>query len=232
MTEASNLPVYPDEPRGRTSRSASLTSQEEHPMNARMAAVALALGLALAPIARADDKQGAKDKSQEMTIHGIVSGVTVEGEAVVDYKAKKAVEVDAAFLTVVGMPAHHHDAEHKEKAEGEKSAGAGHHRANVYMVFLSPKTKVCSCCDESGKASEKKECGLDKLEVGDRVEVKFARRDESAGNAGANHSEAMKAKHGRHRIYAVDAQEVTILPAMHGDHAPADSKEPKTDSSK
>ena len=172
-----------------------------------------------------------------MTIQGVVSGVTVEGETVVDYKAKKAVELEGVFLTVVGMPGHHRDADHKanedhkEKAAGEKSAAAGHHRANVYTVWLTPKTKVCTCCDESGQACEKKECGLDKLEVGDRVEVKFARRDDSASNAGANHSEAMKAKHGRHRIYSVDAQEITILPAMHDGHASAstDSKEAKAD---
>lgn len=207
-------------------------------MNIRIA-TALALGLALSPIARADDKGGTKDASHEMTIHGIVSGVTVEGETVVDYKAKKAVEVEGAFLTVVGMPGHHHDAEHKENAEhkekaaGEKSA-PGHHRANVYMVWLSPKTKVCTCCDESGKASDKKECGLDKLEVGDRIEVKFARRDESANNAGANHSDAMRAKHGRNRIYSVDAREITILPAMHGEHgsASSESKETKGNASK
>lgn len=209
-------------------------------MDIRMAAAAtLALGLALGPIARADDKGDAKDKSNEMTIHGIVSGVTVEGETVVDYKAKKAVEIEGVFLTVVGMPAHHHqadakaNADHKEKAGGEKSAAAGHHRANVYTVWLTPKTKVCSCCDESGQACDKKETSLSKLEIGDRVEVKFARRDESASNAGANHSEAMRAKHGRHRIYSVDAQEITIMPAMHGENASATHESKvKSDSSK
>ena len=200
------------------------------------AMAALVTGLALSPAARADDKDkgDSKDKAtQEMTIHGIVAGVTVKGETVVDYKAKKAVEVEGAFLTVVGMSNHHHDAANREKASGEKTAGTGHHRANVYTVWLTPKTKVCSCCDESGKACEKKECGLDKLEVGDRVEIKFARRDDSASNAGANHSEAMRAKHGRNRIYSVDAQEITILPAMHTEHGSvsSDSKEGKAKAS-
>jgi hypothetical protein len=199
-------------------------------MNTRFAAAAaLALGLALGPIVRADDKGGSDSKDKEMTIHGIVSGVTVEGETVVDYKAKKAVEVEGAFLTVVGMPGRHHDAStgEGEKAGGEKSAGPGHHRANIYHVWLTPRTKVCTCSDESGKAAEKKECGLDKLQVGDRVEVKFARRDDSASNAGANLSESMKAKHGRHRIYSVDAQEITILPAMHEASGSSGSKDSK-----
>jgi hypothetical protein len=197
-------------------------------MNIRFAAAtALALGLALGPVARADDKPGSK--SSEMTIHGIVSGVTVEGETVVDYKARRAVEAEGAFLTVVGMPGHHHDAfkDKEEKAGGEKSAERGHHRANVYHVWLTPRTHVCTCCDESGKAIEKKECSLGKLEVGDPVEVTFARRDDSASNAGANLSEQMKSKHGRHRIYSIDAQEVTILPAMHQASGSSGSKDSK-----
>ena len=80
----------------------------------------------------------------------------------------------------------------RSRERGREVGRHGPPSANVYTVWLSPKTKVCSCCDESGKACEKKECGLDKLEVGDRVEIKFARRDESANNAGANHSEAMQ----------------------------------------
>jgi hypothetical protein len=194
-------------------------------MNTRIAAAAaLVLGLALGPIARADDKTDSKNKSSEMTIHGIVSGVTVEGETVVDYKAKKAVEVEGAFLTVVGMPGHHHDAATREKSEtagGEKSAEHGHHRANVYHVWLTPRTHVCTCCDESGKACEKKECKLANLEVGDHVEVTFDRRDDSAAGAGTNFSAAMKAKHGRHRVMSVDAREITIVPAheVTGSHA-------------
>jgi len=195
----------------------------------RIAAAAVALGLALGPIARADDKPGEKGKSSETTIHGVVAGVTIEGETV-DYKAKKAVEVEGAFLTVVGMPAHHHDASAGEKkgdkAGGEKTGEAVHHRANIYHVWLTPRTKVCTCCDESGKACEKKECGLDKLEVGDRVEVKFSRRDNSVGNVVANLTESMRAKHGRHRMYSVDAQEIIIQPAMHDGHG-AGSNEPK-----
>ena len=191
------------------------------------AAAALALGLALGPITRADDKSDSKDKSSEMTIHGVVAGVTVEGETIIDYKTKKAVEAEAAFLTVVGMPGRHHDAATSEKEEkaGEKSTGQGHHRANVYQVWLTPRTKVCTCCDQSGKPCEKKECGLDKLQVGDRVEITFARRDHSASTAGANLSEDMKSKHGRSRIHSVDAQEITILPPMHGASASNDSKD-------
>jgi len=221
-------------------------------MNIRLAAaVMLALGLALVPVAlSADDakKSDSKDASSDtMTIHGIVSGVTVEGETIVDAKAKRAVEVDAAFLTVVGMPAHHHhhgsgDAKddkdkgkEQEKGNADASAHRGHHRANVYMVWLSPKTKVSSRCDDSGKETAKKDCGLDKLEIGDHVEISFSRRDETVGHSGSSVSDAMKTRHGRHRIYAVNAQEITILPPaiMQGEHASSnDSKDSKSNSQK
>jgi len=214
-------------------------------MSTRLAAAAmLCLGLALVPVAGAGDdakKSDSKDAASDMmTIHGIVSGVTVEGETIVDAQAKKAVEVKAAFLTVVGTPAHHHasgvasdkarDDKDKDKggAHSDASAGRGHHRANVYTVWLSPKTKVCSCCDDSGKETAKKECGLDKLEIGDHVEVRFSRSDESGSRSGSRITDAMKARHGRHRIYSVNAQEITILPPMRGEHAsPHDSKDHK-----
>ncbi len=37
----------------------------------------------------------------------------------------------------------------------------------------------------------------------------------------------MKAKHGRHRIHSVEAQEITILPAMHEGSGSSGSKESK-----
>jgi hypothetical protein len=220
--------------------------KEQIAMNIRLAtAAALVLGLALVPAVRAGDdtkKGDSKESSSDMmTIHGIISGVTVEGETIVDPKAKRAVEVDAAFLTVVGMPAHHHasDKAKDEKgnvhASGDSSAHRGHHRANVYMVWLSPKTKVCSCCDDSGKETAKKECGMDKLEIGDHVEITFSRRDESVGRSGSPVSDSMKTRHGRHRIYSVNAQEITILPPapMHGDHGSShESKDNKGNSQK
>ena len=39
------------------------------------------------------------------TIHGIVAGVTAEGEATYDYRSNRATMANAAFLTVVGSPA-------------------------------------------------------------------------------------------------------------------------------
>ena len=124
-------------------------------MNIRLAAATLlALGLALAPAARgADDakKTDAKDASSGMmTIHGIVSGVTVEGETIVDAKAKRAVEVDAAFLTVVGTPAHHHHASgdaKDNKGGADASAHRGHHRGPAAGVAGSGARPGRAGCD-------------------------------------------------------------------------------------
>jgi len=200
------------------------------------------MALALTSIARADDPKPSDSKaksSDTTTIHGIVAGVTVEGEMIVDPIAKKIIEADSVFLTVVGMPGNFHHASDKDankdkdsgnkdsgnkdsgnkdsgnKDSGNVSAEKAERRANVYMVWLSPKTKVCSCCDDSGKETAKKECNIDKLEVGDRVEITYSRREGSAANLVGHLTDLMKSKHGRRRIQAVDAQEVTILPAMH-----------------
>jgi hypothetical protein len=176
-------------------------------------AATIALGLVLSPgvLAQEKDSKDRPDRHQSGTICGVVSGITTEGEVVVDYKTKRAVEVDAAFLTVVGMPARW-----EESGDGKASAATDKKRENIYVVWLSPRTKVCKCeaCEASGKPdpSKTKECSFAQLEVGDRVAVKFNRRDESATSAGANHTDSMRMKHGRHRIVSVDAQEITILP--------------------
>jgi hypothetical protein len=222
-------------------------------------ATALTLGLALTTGIRADDKgnddKGKTDQSnssQSQTIHGIVAGVTVEGETAVDYQSNKAVMLEAAYLTIVGMPGpgHHgnqanaHQDQNSARADNntqaqanrdnadrenanrgnanrdeinretvlrENRANSGRH--NVYLVWLSPKTKVCEANNASDKGGEKKECSLDKLEVGDRVEIQMTRRSESSSNSQGTPTEAMRRKHGRNRIYVCDASEITILSA-------------------
>jgi hypothetical protein len=190
--------------------------------------VALVLALAIAPAAWA---QGDKDKdkarggssahSEAQTIHGVVAGVTAEGETVFDYKANRATTVEAAYLTVVGSPKmmdKDRSRDNDRAASGDKAASTDRKRENIYIVWLSPKTKVCECTDSSGKSEATKECSLDRLEVGDRVEVQFVRRDDS--NSGTNvHNDKAKMKHGRHRTFIGDANSITIMPSKDDDHA-------------
>lgn len=185
------------------------------------AAATVALGLALGAGSRAQDHKDKADSKHghagPRTIRGVVAAVTTEGEMVVDYQAKKAVEVEAAFLTVVGD---------REAAPDAKDGG----RAPVYMVWLTPKTKVCSSRDESGKPADKTECAAAKIEVGDRVEARCIRREETTAAPGSNPTASMKLKHGRHRVQSVEAHEITILPATRDAHHGGGAEKAKSDS--
>lgn len=219
------------------------------------AAALLALGLAIAPHVRADDdpkksSESSGKSSDTATVRGYVAGVTVEGETIIDPRARRIVEVEAAFLTVVASPRDQRGGDHRhqdakssdsgskdkdaqsgdskdqgdrDKDKQQASGGQGRRRANVYMVWLTPGTKVCTCADDSGKHAEKKECSLAKLEIGDRVEIQYTRRDDSSG---PQMTDSMKAKHGRGRIYSVAAREITILPDEdEGSSSSPDSKD-------
>jgi hypothetical protein len=183
---------------------------------ATLAVVSLA-GAVAAP-ARADDKNGQnQDQNQNQkqkhsgnwTIHGKVAGVTAEGELALDYQTNRAVMVETAYLTIVGSPAGH-DASHHEASHHEASH---HDRDNIYVVALTPKTKVCQAGGDSGKSDQKKEVALDQLEVGDRVEVAFQSDDESNAAGGNRPTARMRGKHGRHRIFFGSAKDITILPS-------------------
>ncbi len=197
--------------------------------------------LMASPTTRAgDDKDGSKgDASKAFKIHGIVAGVTVEGETVIDPKNNTAVTAEDAFLTVVGRPAEDMTKGHEEASKGDaKSAYGEHNRHNVYMIWLSPKTKVCQKGMDSGKPGETKECTLDKLEIGDRVEIEYRTREDSASNSQKDTAKAqeMRNKHGRHRTYHGYATAITIMPHpdMHkdSDHSSKESKESSTGAKK
>ena len=204
---------------------------------------ALVLGLATCQVGWAGDDQD-KDKKADKadnsamkmeTVRGVVAGVTVEGETAVDYDSGRAVTVEAAYLTVVGSPRmmdkdKADDDKDDDKAKGDKS-GSSMGRQNVYRVWLSPRTKVCECSDDSGDKDKMKDVALDKLEIGDRVEVHFSHREKSATGGNNAKNDSMKMKHGRHRIYSVDATSIAILPPDH-DHDSADKDHDDDDDDK
>jgi hypothetical protein len=211
----------------------------------------IALGLLLSPAAWAgdDDKKSEGKKGNEMTIRGVVSEVTLLGETDVDFKTGKAMRSEATFLTIIGHP--QGDGMHKEgtvtagqqdkavKQAANSSAKSGEkpkHRMNVYVVAVTPKTKFCECSDagKDGSASKEEACELEKLEIGDRVEVCFDRemadkaddgdkaKDKDKDDAEGSNS-AMK-KHGRHRTYFGIATSVKIMEESMEGHE-SDSKE-------
>jgi hypothetical protein len=167
------------------------------------------------------------------TIKGVVAGITKEGEFTYDYRANRGVAAEAAFLTVVGSPVKSEMGETSRRTnananantnENERSEASGKKRHNVYIVWLSPRTKICEQNTNYGTANrtrtqtqnqaekDKKEVSFDQLEVGDHVEIQCDRREESAANSVAHQTEQMRQKHGRHRVYIVNAKSITICP--------------------
>jgi hypothetical protein len=190
----------------------------------------ITLGLFLAPVALAgdDDKKASDKKNEEQTIKGIVSEVTLVGETDVDTKTGKAMTAEQVYLTIVGHPAWSHEAMEKEQgreqaskdkdsdvkrtsADASKSSERPHHRMNVYVIAVTDKTKVCQCKEtgKEGSASAKEEkCDLDKLEIGDRVEICF---DAKMADKDKDQAKAEPQKHGRHRVYFGMAKDIKIL---------------------
>src|SRR5262249_36731651 len=121
----------------------------------------------------------------------------------------------------------------RERERGDQSRMGGRHRHNVYIVWLSPNTKVCMA-NESGKGQEtartteresgqkSTEISWENLEIGDHVEIMFTRREgtDSTGAAaeGASSGTSWSRKHGRHRTYFGDATSITILPESESHH--------------
>jgi hypothetical protein len=206
---------------------------------ATLAAVsAMTLALALSPCARAQQETrratgGAQNPTagqreqafaQTETIRGVVAGVTAEGEAMFDYRTNRAVAAQGTFLTVVGSPTMATGSETTRNANEER--GSIHRRRhNVYYVWLTPKTKVCDASDQPVKAGEtrtadqKREVALDKLEVGDHVEIQFALSQDSGSTNSIHQSEQMRRRHGRDRTHVGYASEITILPEKDHDKA-------------
>ena len=142
-----------------------------------------------------------------------------------DYRANRAVAAEAAFLTVVGSPTngmHGNDANRSAAAANEERGASNRKRHNVYIVWLTPRTKICEATrqrlgrrplrSETQRSEQKREVALENLEVGDHVEIQFTENDDPARPALLTRTEQMRRKHGRHRTHVGFATEVTICP--------------------
>jgi hypothetical protein len=192
---------------------------------------------------------------EAQTVRGVVAAITAEGEMMLDYRTNAAARSEAAFLTIVGSPT---DAVAGEasgrtttnEADRASTDPARRKRHNVYIAWLTPRTKICEGTDEragdqkrdtdaanananaNAASSSAVEVALEKLEVGDHVEIKFSPSDNSATNTGAHQSQQMRQKHGRHRTFVGYATEVKILPAGASGHAASGSSGTAGDRSK
>jgi len=194
-------------------------------MNARFslcASVFLVVAIGLSSYARAqqDSTRGAggeKRASHMQTIHGVVAGITDEGEVFFNHQTGTSTKAEAAFMTVVGSPTHGEavaEREHRAATtERERShAQGGERRHNIYILWLAPNTRINEMTREaSGTEHAKKNLALDELEVGDRIEVTFAPEERPASRASVHQTEHMRSKHGRHRTHVGIASAITIM---------------------
>jgi hypothetical protein len=161
--------------------------------------------------------------SANETIRGVIASVTAQGEVMLDYRTNRAVAAEAAFLTVVGSPVKTEGAETARTATGssEERATSNRRRHNVYIVWLTPRTKICegtarsektAAAGETERSDQKRELAVDNLEIGDHVEIQFTKNDDSGSTGSAHQTEMMRKKHGRHRTHIGFATEITILP--------------------
>jgi len=94
------------------------------------------------------------------------------------------------------------------------AGGSDRRRDNIYIVWLTPKTKVAEqYFDAEGRKATVRDTTFDKVEVGDRVEIQFMPREGSQSNVNATQNDNARMKHGRHRTFVGDANWITILPA-------------------
>ena len=195
---------------------------------------AFGLGIALSSGAWAQDN----NRSQKEKVRGVVAGVTAEGEMAIDYRANKAVVAEAAYLTIVGSPAEGkgHAANASANASGSERRDQGRNRGdqsdkkrdNIYVVWITPETKVYEASGGSGSSEQKKPVSLDRLEVGDPVVIELNRRDETDAHVAASQTDQMRRTHGRDRVVYGDASAITILPAKK-EHGSASGSEKPTD---
>jgi hypothetical protein len=160
------------------------------------------------------------------TIRGVISGITTEGELVLDYRTNSVARAEGAFLAIVASPTKS-EASHTERtAPGstrEEHAASGKKRHNIYIAWLTPRTKICEATEKTGSqhknehatesSGETKDIGLDQLEVGDHVEVQFSPQEESAANNNVHQNQQLRQTHGRHRTFVGYATSITVLPA-------------------
>jgi hypothetical protein len=186
------------------------------------------------PAARAVQDTGAGQNraqagAQTETIRGVISGITEAGEVILDYRTNAAARTEGAFVTIVGSPVGSGVDEPSQRltaSETENRTHTAKDRRNVYIAWLSPRTRITERgMDTAGSdpnqrrneaaipgRAENREITFDQLEVGDHVEIQFARQEESGATNNVHLSQQMRQKHGRDRTFVGHAMAISLLP--------------------
>jgi hypothetical protein len=180
-------------------------------------APAPAQGVQLAP-APGQGVQTDRDAGKRDTIRGVIAGVTVAGEMTFDPATNRAQAVEMSFLTIVGSPKNEQAIQDRRTDESGRSTGGdqGRGRHNVYALWVTPQTEIKDATSQQSSGAGEAQGArttFDKLEIGDRVEVTYLRR-ENANTGGDPRNEMRTRRHGRFRTYYGDITSVAILPPM------------------
>jgi hypothetical protein len=147
-----------------------------------------------------------QDQGQRQTIRGTIAGVTAVGEAVIDPQTNTAIVAEVDYLTILGSPAGGGDAhaDHGDKAQQDKNAadhgktaakddskGKMSQRQNVYLVALTPDTKV-QLASGSGTATSDLDQKKSDQDQKDQNKNKTA-SDQSASDQSASDSASKQA---------------------------------------
>jgi len=178
------------------------------------------------------DKGGSQSTGQHKTISGIVAGVTVLGETMVDHESGRAITAERDYLTVVDAERHGDKGDsragHGQQAssgekkpdakadrdvkqtsgadEASRGAGSGSEQGSKRSarVYLVEVTPKTEVCE--CQKDGKKKCELSRLEIGDHVEIDF-----QPYHANPSQNQAGTIRHGRHRMMRGQALSIAIL---------------------
>lgn len=157
-----------------------------------------------------------RDAGKRETIRGVIAGVTVMGEMTFDPATNRAQAAEASYLTIVGSPT---DRSNQAGRTGEAVATAntdqqGRTRHNIYALWVTPQTSIRDATSQTttgNPVNAATPTSFDRIEIGDKVEVTYIRRENSTSAGGDPRNEMRLRRHGRHRTYSGDVQSVTIL---------------------
>jgi len=208
-----------------------------------------------------DSGQSNQSNQSTRTVRGELAGVSVVGETMVDSTTGRGVVAEMTYLTILGSPSggghdpaqgsqRKDDGSNKDQGDHGSSNGQMSGRRQVFEIAIGPETRVRDRSksasqgsdDKKGSAKEQSQAALERLELGDRVEMEFARLDspgDSGSGGNADQGSANRRRHGRHRIVRGVARSITILSAPDhnsgqsgsGDHRGGDASKGSNSSS-
>ena len=157
-----------------------------------------------------------RDAGKRETIRGVIAGVTVMGEMTFDPATNRAQAAEASYLTIVGSPTNQASLMGRagDNATTANTDQQGRSRHNIYALWVTPQTSIRDATSQTttgNPVNAATPAAFDRIEIGDKVEVTYIRRENANSAGGDPRNEMRLRRHGRHRTYSGDVVSVTIL---------------------